>query len=209
MPPALPPAPVGRAPFSPVGLAAIVLGNLAPLAGVAFLGWSLGEVLLLFWLESALIGGFHLLRMLHAGRRAAVGLALFFVVHFGTFMLVHLFFLVLLFVPLGPFAEPGEEPLDLRNVGWASLALLASHAVSFHVDYLRDPRARARPFRDWMGAPYPRVVAMHLTILAGAFLALHLGSPRPALLVLVGVKTLLDVGLHALERRRADAAPAA
>ena len=50
---------------------------------------------------------------------------------------------------------------------------------------------------------------MHLTILAGAFLIMRLGAPVAALVVMVGVKTLIDLGAHLLEHRKLQRAAAA
>lgn len=190
-------------------LLAIVAANLVPLFGVAFLGWSLGEVMLLFWTESAIIGAANALRMLVGGGTRAIPLTLFFTVHFGMFMVIHLVFLTFLFLmpPAGEDGPGAGGGFHLRTVLWATLALALSHGVSFYRDFLRSPEARARPFREWMFTPYPRVIAMHLTILGGGFLLLHLGTPRPALAILVLVKTLVDLGLHAMERRRGKLAP--
>lgn len=183
-----------------LSLLAIVAANLVPLAGVALLGWSLGEVMLLFWMESAIIGVFNALRMLVTGRGDAVPLTLFFSVHFGLFMVVHLVFLLVLFI--APDASEPAPHLHVPTLLWGALALLVSHAASFHRDFLRDPDARARPFREWMFTPYPRVLAMHFTILGGGFLLASIGTPRPALAILVAVKTLVDIALHVFERRR-------
>ncbi len=37
---------------------ALVVGNLLPLLGALFFGWSFSEILWLYWLESAIIGFF-------------------------------------------------------------------------------------------------------------------------------------------------------
>jgi hypothetical protein len=50
-----------------------------------------------------------------------------------------------------------------------------------------------------MGAPYARVVVLHLTILFGAFLTAMIGQPIGALVILVGLKTILDLALHLRE----------
>ena len=57
-----------------------------------------------------------------------------------------------------------------------------------------------------MAAAYGRVVALHLTIIFGTIAAAFLGAPIGALLVLVALKTALDLGLHLRDRSRADLA---
>ena len=56
-----------------------------------------------------------------------------------------------------------------------------------------------------MGSPYGRVVVMHVAIIAGGFLTMAAGSPALLLVVLVGLKTILDVNLHNREHKKAAA----
>jgi hypothetical protein len=100
----------------------------------------------------------------------------------------------------GPFGD-----LLWSNVAIAGIALFLSHGASFLFNYIgRAEYLTASPTRQ-MGAPYARVVVLHLTILFGAFAVAILGSPVVALLILVGLKTALDLGLHRREHRAADA----
>ena len=94
------------------------------------------------------------------------------------------------------------------NVAIAALALFLSHGASFLFNYIgRGEYLTASPTRQ-MGAVYGRVVVLHLTILLGAFAVAFLGSPVGALLILVGLKTAFDLGLH-LRQHRIDRRPAA
>ena len=56
-----------------------------------------------------------------------------------------------------------------------------------------------------MGAPYARVVVMHVAIIAGGFLTMVFGSPAALLFVLVVLKTIIDVELHLREHRAKSA----
>jgi hypothetical protein len=157
-----------------------------------------------------------------------VGLAIFFSIHYGMFWLVHGFFVFALpaFGGIGsgtapcfdgtppggelpPGFFPGLEPCEGSAFGevlWGSVALAAvalfiSHGASFLFNYLgRGEYLTTSPMRQ-MGAPYARVVVLHLTIIFGAFVVAFLGSPIGALLVLVVLKTAFDLGLHLREHR--------
>lgn len=179
---------------------ALLAANALPLVGVLFLGWSLPEVLLLYWAESAVVGGFTVLKMLAARRLSALFYVPFFCVHYGLFMAVHLVFLVALFL------RGADAAATLRHVGLGALVLVASHGVSFVVNHLRGGERDRVPIDKLFVAPYGRIVVMHLTVLLGAFLALALGSPVPALALLVVLKTAADLRAHLKERERAAAA---
>jgi hypothetical protein len=91
-------------------------------------------------------------------------------------------------------------PLQVRL---AVLALFVSHGVSFVQNYLlKREYTIARP-EKLMGSPYGRVVVMHIAILAGGFLTMAVGSPVLLLIVLVVLKTVLDVNLHNREHKKA------
>ena len=130
----------------PWAVAALVAVNLIPLAGVLLLGWRLSDLMLLYWLENGIIGGFTVLKILTsrapigatepagrpvlvplAHRLGAVGTAAFFSVHYGLFWAVHGVFVRLFFGPSpGPFGAgwsgvgpslPGFSPGGVPMVG--------------------------------------------------------------------------------------------
>lgn len=191
----------------------LVGANLVPLVGVLLLGWDLGSVMLLFWAENVAIGAWTLAKLVLLGGpwRAR---AVFFVVHFGIFTTVHGVFVVTIFVQ-SPTFTPTANGFRVEGAGpWLPtlgeiapglLAIFASHGASFHRNFLRGPERdamRARAPGAAMAAPYARVVVLHVTILATGFLVLRWGSPVWALVVLVALKTTVDLGAHVWERAR-------
>lgn len=71
--PTAPPAREGPPPSltSPSTLA-LIAANLIPLAGVLFLKWNLGEVMVLYWAESAVIGFWNVIKLAIVGKWAAL-----------------------------------------------------------------------------------------------------------------------------------------
>lgn len=161
-------------------------------------------------------------RLPSVGRLA---LAVFFLVHYGMFWFVHGIFVFALPTFLGagpvvgttecvwgpgvfPSGTPGGFPgvdacaagpfgaLDSSSVTIAAAALFLSHGASFLFNYLGAGEYLTASPTAQMGAPYGRVVVLHLTIIFGAFAVAILGSPVGALLILVGLKTAFDLGLH-------------
>jgi hypothetical protein len=79
---------------------------------------------------------------------------------------------------------------------YAMGALFVSHGISFVYNYLiKGEYAKVKADR-LMGSPYARIVIMHLAVLFGAFLTMALGSPVGILIILVGLKTSLDLIFH-------------
>ena len=63
----------------------LIAANLIPLFGTIFLGWG-GVVLILYWYETAVIGGYSILKLPFALRWYALLAGPFFIVHFGLFI---------------------------------------------------------------------------------------------------------------------------
>jgi hypothetical protein len=202
----------GRVPASVIPL---VLANLVPLAGVLFFGWELLAILLLFWLENVIIGIFNVLKMAAAsgGREAgAWGLKLFlipfFCVHYGMFTMVHGMFVIVLFggslggrVPAPGIAMVQQIILE-NHLVWGFLGLCASHGFSFFSNYLGAGEYRKATVMMLMGQPYGRILLLHFTILIGGAIAAAFQSPTSALMLLVVLKTALDVRAHLKEHQK-------
>ena len=91
-----------------------------------------------------------------------------------------------------------STPLAL---GAAALAL--SHAFSFVQNYLLGGEHKRLNVRRLMVMPYGRIVALHITIIFGGFATMALGEPVWVLVILVVVKTAVDLKMHLTEHRKA------
>lgn len=191
--------------------ALVLIGaNLIPLVGVLAFHWTVYSVLLLYWSENVVIGGFNILRMVFAQPQnvaadvSKVFLVPFFTFHYGMFTLVHGMFVVTLFGPGTRGFSPAMLLTAVRQagIGWGCLAVAASHAFSFAHNYLASGEYRNAAPYVLMFQPYARVMILHVTILVGGFLAQVMGAPLVTLVVLVGLKTAIDLYAHLAERRK-------
>jgi hypothetical protein len=223
-------APRFRAADVPTALL-LVATNFVPLAGVAFGGWTLGTVMLLYWLENGVVGLVNVPRIalasLQVARRSATGepearsapatlralgafaLIPFFVFHYGLFWLVHGVFVGALFAGIGPFGDVGgfggasvETRANLDAVATGLIGLAAYHVVAFvYWDLLHGEASRMTP-SEVMNEPYGRLIVLHVTLIFGAFLVALSGQSIAPLLLLVAGKTALQLGLFARTRNR-------
>ena len=180
--------------FRILPLLGTVLVNLIPLVGVLWFGWSVFEVLFLYWFENVAIGITHALRMEISTRTNKVAngrsTTTFFMLHYGLFTFVHGVFVVTLFgVLAGGLSDVGSGFLA------PVLAIMGWQAVFLVLDTLRTEGFKGRTPDDLMFQPYPRVLALHITVLAGGWLVGEMGSPVWALAILVGIKTAFDLGI--------------
>ena len=205
-------------------LLAIVVVNLIPLVGVLALGWDVAALMILYWSENLVLGFYTLVKMLVVSPLGGSFSGLFFLIHYGGFCGVHGMFIMLTLIngEFDPFPEDTWPlflvfPQILFNVAravleyappeWivAFLALVASHGVSFLVNFLFGPERHTTTVGELMGAPYGRIVVLHIAILVGSFAVLALGQPVFMLVILIALKMAMDIGLHLREHgRKAD-----
>jgi len=207
-------------------LLALILANLVPLAGVLFLHWDVGAIVVLYWMENLIIGLYTLLKMLVSGGRSALGLMLFFCLHYGGFCAIHGVFVLELTrfageisteLPTASWPGPlvliqkllyfGQQLLDAapQEFTWACIALLLSHGVSFVVLFIGQGEYRHTTVNALMSAPYKRIAVLHIAVIAGGFLVVTLGQPLGLLVALVALKTAMDIMLHNRSHRAAGA----
>lgn len=205
---------------------ALTVANLAPLIGVIYFSWDASFIILLYWVENLIIGFYNLLKMalLHTGHsvtklRKAFSM-LFFGIHFGGFCVGHGVFLIL-FLKIGPenpsFFPESPWPIFLVffqilfsviSTLWAQhppgmeftvIALILSHGTSFIRNYYLGGEYKNMNLHQLMAQPYKRIMTMHITIIAGGFLIAFLNSPLALIIILVFMKTLMDIHLHQKE----------
>lgn len=206
----------------------LVIGNLLPLWAVWQGHMSVGDVFIVYWIENVAVwaltivkvrtalgpGGPGMATMKLNGRpvdaSSGSALSFFFALHYGIFTLVHgVFAFVMAFVAGG----------SLHPASWllAGLALALSHLGSLWINwYDGGERWRVSP-ASAMWAPYPRMLVLHVSILVGFAITIRsVGSAdTPSgleqlapVLILLGLKTAVDLALHLWERSRAGSRPA-
>jgi hypothetical protein len=119
---------------------------------------------------------------------------------------------------MGGFFPFNNLPFNLINevvvqgwleagIGVALLGLIVSHGVSFISNYLWQGEFLDANVFALMFQPYGRVAILHITILLGGFLVMALGQAIMALLLLVMLKTGVDIAAHLREHTTAPAKP--
>lgn len=214
----------------------LIAVNTVPLVGVLLFDWSLFSIVFLYWIENGIVGFFNVLKIAWSrkpissesgftingrpvGRAGKLFIIPFFMFHYGMFWVVHGVFVIVFFGLLGGrfFTDSSGPPGDIggfsgfepRGVAIAAAALFLSHGVSFVVNFVGEREyLNVSPDKQMM-EPYSRVVVLHATILGGGFLAAYLGTPLASLVLMIILKTALDLRAHLREHRTAQQRPAA
>jgi hypothetical protein len=90
------------------------------------------------------------------------------------------------FLMIGNFAD-----LQLRHFGTGH-----QYTVSFFTNYIGKGEYKNTTLNQLMGQPYGRVVILHVTIIIGGFLVALFGSPVVGLIMLIALKTFIDIKTH-------------
>ena len=211
-----PPVEARRLPPSAVLL---LVANAAPLVGVLLHHWTVFAVVLLYWSENVIVGGFNVLRMLFAQPQQGLAWAMkgflipFFCIHYGMFTFVHGVFVFALFgghLPQNGFGLSLAvvfAAIKEQHLAYAVVALVLSHGFSFFHNYVAGGEYQRINLQQLMAQPYGRVVVLHLVVLGGGWVTLALGSPVGALVLLVVLKTGFDLRAHLAERRKLSSTP--
>ncbi len=114
----------------------LIAVNLIPAIGVLAWNWDLYSVMVLFWMETAIIGFYQIIKIFRTMLILSFFLVPFFCVHFGAFMFGHFIFLTAFFGPDGLKHMPNPLPvlMDLlfnRGFWVPALALFLSHGFAF------------------------------------------------------------------------------
>lgn len=178
--------------FSLVGLLA---SNVVALSVAYATGMPLRELMIVYWIQSVIIGIISFLRLCtvaYVDTRNPVATqlgdrafhAIFFVVHYGFFHILYLFF-------LGPF-----PPERMQSYLLCGLVFAAGHLYSFLRNFRRD-RAGRPDISLVMWLPYARVLPMHLVILFGS----SLPGGTANFLIFGALKIAADAVMHITEHR--------
>ncbi|MBI3980929.1 hypothetical protein HY345_02935 [Candidatus Microgenomates bacterium] len=191
----------------------LLISNLIPVYGVLFWGWKVFPILVTYWLENVTVGFWNVFKIkkcvgegklppgviavkdsyvASSSKKFLVG---FFVVHYGIFTFVHG---ILLFTFFGLATQ---EKINPGEIVIAFIFLLISHGISYYTNFLGREEFRQNSATQQMFKPYSRIIVMHLVIIFGAFIVLSTGSSTQVLLLLVGMKIIVDLASHLFEHK--------
>ena len=183
----------------------LLVVNAFPVAGVLLFEWDILFLMLVYWLENIVIGGYSVLKMfVHSGWYAFLP-ALQFIIFFTLLCLLHGFFIAIIF-GAGARNEAAAVDLLMTTIDTPAfiimyLSLLASHGQSFWENFIKNGECDYLDLAQLMFLPFTRLVVLHATILLGGICVLLLNAPILALISLIILKSGTDLYLHAREHR--------
>lgn len=185
-------------------LFALITANVAALLIAYVTHLSLRELMLVYWIQSVIIGISSVVRILSLKRfstenlkmnnraveetpRSKWQVACFFVMHYGIFHFVYL-----MFITLNP--ERHEESASRAGYLLCALVFALNHGYSLAQNIRRDALGRPN-LGTLMFLPYARIVPMHITILTGG----SLFGGATAFALFGALKIAADAVMHTVE----------
>ena len=201
----------------------LVISNILFLVFAIQLGVPLFQILIVYWIQSVIIGFFNFLKILTLKNFSTKGFmingksveptegtkvftALFFAFHYGFFHFIYLIFLIT-FLSMGTLSAlhlVAPSTTQIQNASTiingfivmlvGAAIFFVNHLISF-LFYLKKPKKKQN-IGTIMFTPYARVVPMHLMIMFGFFLG---AASIPAIAFFVFLKTIADLVMHTIE----------
>ncbi|WP_127142556.1 DUF6498-containing protein [Pelagibacterium montanilacus] len=164
-------------------LARVAADNALPLLGVLLAGWSAYELVVFYWIETAVVALFAILSVAVARPEdqpagpsttlAGPSIAMFLVFHAGMFLAVHMIFINTLLSEAGmsAFNPLPDVDLSLSAFGLPILFLVVLRGIGFVSE-----RVQNEPTSPIVIGLYVRIIAMQFVIILGGWLAFAIGG---------------------------------
>ena len=210
-----------------LNLVFVLLVNAVPLYGIKYLGWSIGTVLLLYWVENVLVTLFTCARIaLHRaltrksghwrtgslgvlvnGKPSTRGLLGEYATMAIGFTLAHgIFVYAIVFLFGEGSSDPEQWRFSFEQFRFGALQMIGLMSFEFLLD---AAQMRSRNFawiKTYVQQRMGRVLVLHLAIIFGMMAMVATESPVAVLYVLIGLKTLWDLAAAA-SSAKADSVP--
>ncbi|MFN8288483.1 MAG: DUF6498-containing protein [Chitinophagales bacterium] len=186
----------------------IVLWNLTPFIGVVAFGWAPISVFICYALETIVIGIFNVFKLIAVNyfglppasdEKGVQGLAVipFFLVHYYMFVFIQLS----IFFPMA--GTDGLGPIDFVKKIFSFTAnadynvalglFVVNNAYLFVTDFILPRAYEKRTVLQQMFEPYTRIFVQQFVVILGAMVYTVFGSGLFVLILLVVIKTWVDL----------------
>jgi hypothetical protein len=202
----------------------ILVLNAVPLYGAIFLHWDALSIILVYVAETILVGAIHMVKMTalyfmnrnnpkalaverHNSGVTGAGLIPFFLIHFGFFVVIQM--VVFSGFSRGLNVSEAIQKLLSSNFKYALAAIFITKITVLIGELFWDPEAETKLPDDVFFEPYPRIFVQQFMVILGGFFSIFNGSFMAYALVLIAIKTIVDilvanVSLKTIERWNAQ-----
>lgn len=198
------------------GLLPTIIGNLVPLIGALLFGWDLPSIVVMYWIETGVIGLVNVLRIRRSmalGRPTAdadgsIERPIVRVAISGSWLLAPMWLLAygIFWAILAPFviqianggfyegaSQTGWSGASAEVIAWGTVSLVGGQVVAYVLDYVIGRRYLTVTSLELLRDPFVRILIILATIAAGGVGIALIGSPVGFLAAMVVAKTIVEI----------------
>lgn len=190
--------------------ATLLISNFIPILGVVFYQWDINSILFLYWLETLVILIFSIIKIKKAqgsplvdqiGKTTINGvdinnfnkkaLVKFSKINNGIFILIDLIMILLLF---------GLPKMSTHSIYVALFSITLSHYISYIINYIgKEEFLKISPARAYLIPESRLLIIITISFTGGIFVKMTGGGYMVALIIMVVLKTIVDLYAHTKE----------
>ena len=183
----------------------LIVVNLFPILGVIIFGWDIFEVVMLYVIETVIIGSYNVLKMSLVRGDQKRFTILFFIFHYNFFILIQSIFVIVLIGGdnegnMGPDISQGFHNLfslfSIRDFKIAVLLIVISQGIAVYKHFIKPKLYKHADLEKLMFEPYKRIFVQQFMAIGGAFIVMMLQAPMGFLIILILMKTFFDLRAH-------------
>ncbi|MEN8119273.1 MAG: DUF6498-containing protein [Bacteroidota bacterium] len=182
----------------------LIVVNLFPIIGALLLGWDIFEIVILYVLETFIIGLLNIFKMFFTKGVEKFFMVPFFLIHYNLFILGQSIFVIILLgggINNNKFFESGSLDYLFSIIGnrdfiIAVFLIIFSHGFSFIKNFIRKKEYVKMDAIKLMFAPYQRIFLQQIMVIGGAFIILLFNTHVGILIIMIILKTMLDLRAH-------------
>jgi len=165
--------------------------------------WSVYDVLVLFWAETAIVAFYFVLRVPFLHNWASIFIIPFLIIHMCIFMFIHLVLIKGVASIIHPtLLKDYTVFIEFLSVYWIALIpIFVSHGVSYIFNFIKNKEYKKiqNKIKASNYHPYKRILIMHTILIIGALLTSMVDTSFIAIFILVTLKSIFDLNAHILE----------
>jgi len=180
----------------------LIVVNLFPILGVLIFDWDIFEIVMLYVIETIIVGFYNVLKMSFVRSDKKSFTILFFIFHYNFFILIQSIFVIVLIGgdnvdSMGPDIGQGFHNLfnlfSSRDFKIAILLILISYGMATYKNFIKPKMYVNSNLEKLMFEPYKRIFVQQFMTIGGAFIVMALQASMGFLIILILMKTFFDL----------------
>lgn len=171
------------------------------------------EIIMVYAFETMIIGAFHVLKLLsinnyqsksNSERLGGLGMILFFIFHYGFFVLIQCtFFFVFLSmgddrIVSGFGLQNFKTVLQIQSVQVGLTFITILYAVKFYYSFIKAEKYKEVELGQYFIQPYLRIIIQQFVAIIPGFFILFFNAGMVVAFVLIAIRAFVDSCLHYL-----------